>query len=279
MLGKTFGARGVAALSGVDEESVAPALERLVRKELLTIDADPRSPERGQYGFLQALVQRVAYETLAKRERGRLHRAAASYLEHDAGIDADEIAEVIAAHHRDAFEADPNGPDAAASRLAAGSWLERAGERAASLGAPEDGQRAFDDAAAIAEEPAERARLLERAGKLAEQANRLDEAEERLRASAEIFTEIGDTHAAARAASSLGLTLWRLNRRTRRSRRCDPPSRRSPTRSTTSTWAGSRPRSPGSSTSPGSRRARMSASSSHWTWPRSTVTWPSCPRP
>ncbi len=212
VLGKTFGARGLAALSDTDEESVAPALERLVRKELLTIDADPRSPERGQYGFLQALVQRVAYETLARRERGRLHRAAASFLEHEAGIDPDEIAEVIAAHHRDAFEADPNGPDAAASRLAAGAWLERAGERAASLGAPEDGQRAFDDAAAIAEDPAERARLLERAGRLAEQASRFAEGEERLRASVEIFTAVGDPHAAARAASSLGLTLWRLNR-------------------------------------------------------------------
>ena len=172
VLGKTFGASGVAGLSGVNEESVAPVLERLVRKELLTIDADPRSPERGQYGFLQALVQRVAYETLARRERGRLHRAAASYLERDAGIDADEIAEVIAAHHRDAFEADPDGPESAESRRAACAWLERAGERAASLGAPEDGQRAFDDAAAIAEEPPERARLLEQAGRLANRRTR-----------------------------------------------------------------------------------------------------------
>ena len=30
------------------------------------IQADPRSPERGQYGFLQDLLKRVAYETLAK---------------------------------------------------------------------------------------------------------------------------------------------------------------------------------------------------------------------
>ena len=125
MLGKTFGVRGVAHLSGADEDAAAPVLERLVRKELLTIDADPRSPERGQYGFLQALVQRVAYETLAKRERGRLHRAAASYLERDAGIDPDEIAEVIAAHHRDAFEADPSaesGAAACALAMAGACW-------------------------------------------------------------------------------------------------------------------------------------------------------------
>jgi len=212
VLGKTFGARGVAAIGSVAEESLAPVLERLVRKELLTIDLDPRSPERGQYGFLQALVQHVAYETLARRERGRLHRAAAGYLERDAGIDPDEIAEVIAAHYRDAFEADPTGAEGAESRRAACAWLERAGERAASLGAPDDGQRAFDDAASVAEDPLERARLLERAGRLALQADRMLEAEERLRASVETFTGAGDPHAAARSAASLGLALWQLDR-------------------------------------------------------------------
>jgi class 3 adenylate cyclase/tetratricopeptide (TPR) repeat protein len=208
VLGKTFSARGLAALSDADEAAVAPVLERLVRKELLTIDADPRSPERGQYGFLQALVQRVAYETLAKRERGRLHRAAAGYLESDSGIDPDEIAEVIAAHHRDAFEADGD----AESRRAAGMWLERAGNRAASLGAPDDGLRAYDDAAAIAEDPAEQARLLERAGGLARQANRATDAEQRLRASVEAYTAAEDTHGAARAAAALGIALWGMNR-------------------------------------------------------------------
>ena len=41
----------------------------LVRKELLALGTDPCSPERGQYGFLQALVQRVTYETLSRRDR------------------------------------------------------------------------------------------------------------------------------------------------------------------------------------------------------------------
>ena len=48
----------------VVEETIHPSLvvlASLIRKELLTIDTDPRSPERGQYGFLQALVQRIAY--------------------------------------------------------------------------------------------------------------------------------------------------------------------------------------------------------------------------
>ena len=212
VLGKTFGIQGLAALGSGNEAALAPRLENLVRKELLAIDLDPRSPERGQYGFLQALVQRVAYETLARRERGRLHRAAAEFLESEAGIDRDEIAEVIAAHHRDALAADPDGPNADDSRRAACAWLERAAERAAALGAPEDGQRAYDDAAAIAVEPLERARLLELAGSLARYANRLDAAEERLRAAMNAFEAAGAGQEAAQAAAVLGQTLWMLDR-------------------------------------------------------------------
>src|SRR3954467_4663790 len=63
-----------------------------------------------------------------------------------------------------------------------------------------------------AEEPLERARLLEAAGRLAFQASRMAAAEERLRASVETFTAEGDTHAAARAAASLGVALWYLDR-------------------------------------------------------------------
>ena len=212
VLGKTFAASGVAALGAATVDAVLPLLERLVRKELLTVDHDTRSPERGQYGFLQALVQRVAYETLARRERSRLHRVAAAYLESDAGIDPDEIAEVIAAHHRDAHAADPTSDGAAESLAAARAWLERAGERAALLGAPDDAMRAYDDAAAITEDPVGQGRLLETAGRLAIRADRMLDAEVRLNRAIDAFSAAGDKRAAARAASSLGLALWQLDR-------------------------------------------------------------------
>ena len=211
VLGKTFPARGVAALGGVEPDAVEPVLERLVRKELLVLDANPRSPERGQYGFLQALVQRVAYETQSKKERGRLHRLAAVHLENDVGVDPDEISEIIAAHYRDAAQFDPTGESAAGDRASARGWLARAGERAAALGAPEDAQRAFDDAATLTDEPLERAALLERAGELAFLADRMTESQDRLGEAVAIFREAGDTHGAARAAAALGLTLWQLN--------------------------------------------------------------------
>ena len=66
VLGKSFTKAGLVALSGLGEAELEPLLTSLLRKEVLSVQADPRSPERGQYGFLQDLLKRVAYETLAK---------------------------------------------------------------------------------------------------------------------------------------------------------------------------------------------------------------------
>jgi tetratricopeptide (TPR) repeat protein len=175
---------------------------------MLVLDSDPRSPERGQYGFVQALIQRVAYETLGRRDRKAKHLAASTYLSSDSGIDADEIAEVIAAHLLDAVRADPDGDDAEEVKDRARGWLVRAAERAAALAAPEDAQRAFEGAVELADEPLERARLLERAGALARAADRLDVAEAHLRAAFALCDETGATHDRARVAAALGGVLY-----------------------------------------------------------------------
>src|SRR5207248_6385974 len=53
VLGKTFSKAGLSALSGLGESELDLALASLTRKEILSVQADPRSPERGQYTFLQ----------------------------------------------------------------------------------------------------------------------------------------------------------------------------------------------------------------------------------
>jgi len=212
VLGKTFTARGLARLGGLPEGDVGRVLALLVRKEVPTLDADPRSPERGQYGFLQALVQRVAYDTLSRNERRSLHLAAADHLAKDAGIDPDEIAEVIAAHLRDADRADPGAPDAAEVRACAREWLVRAGERAAALAAPVDARRAFDEAVALADARVDRALLLERAGELAYDADEMGLALDRLGEARSTFEQEGRTHDAARAAARMSIALWNLGR-------------------------------------------------------------------
>jgi predicted ATPase len=208
VLGKTFNVRGLAALGGADEGDVQRLLDGLVRKEVLSLDTDPRSPERGQYGFLQALVQRVAYETLARRDRRALHLAAAVYLAEEAGIDPDEIAEVIATHYRDASDADPEAADAAEVRTKAIAWLRRAGERSASLASPEDARRAFDQAVALTDDPREQAVLLERAGMLAHDAAEIDVAIERLGAARSLYDGEGLSRDAARTAAWLSVAHW-----------------------------------------------------------------------
>ena len=208
VLGKTFTGRGLAALSNRDETELRPHLDDLVRKELLYLDSDPFSPERGQYGFLQALVQRVAYDTLARRDRKAKHLAAARYLSETAGIDPDEIAEVIAAHFLDAFRADEDAADAADIRASGRDWLERAGERATSLAAAEEAQRAFEASAELADDPLERARLIERAGGMARMGNHMDDAERLFTLARESYVEAGDSHGAARTAVGIARAIW-----------------------------------------------------------------------
>ncbi len=212
VLGKTFTKHGLATLSGRDEAALDPVLASLLRKEILTLQTDVRSPERGQYGFLQALVQKVAYETLSRKERKSRHLAAAMFLETGAGLDEDEIAEVIAAHYLDAYRADPDAADAPEIKARACARLATAGERAASLAATEEAQRAFQQAAGLADEPLARARLLERAGQLASARGRFEEAESLFEEAAALFEGAGQSHDSARVSAQLGEVIWSRGR-------------------------------------------------------------------
>ena len=133
VIGKTFSVRAIAALVGLPDNELEALLTSLVRKEVLGVQSDPRSPERGQYGFLQDLVRHVAYETLSKRERKTRHLDAAAHIEES--FVHDEVAEVLASHYVAAYEAAPDADDAPAIRAKAEEMLSRAGERASSLGA------------------------------------------------------------------------------------------------------------------------------------------------
>ncbi len=165
VLGKTFAKQALAALSGLSESELEPILVSLTRKEVLGVQSDPRSPEHGQYGFLQDMLRRVAYETLAKTDRKKRHLAAAAYLEESWG--EHEVVEVVASHYLDAFELAPDAADATEIRSRAGERLARAGERAASLGASEEGERYFTQAADLSDDPERRAAHLEHAGRMA----------------------------------------------------------------------------------------------------------------
>ena len=212
VLGKTFTRVGLSTVTGRDEDELEPLLASLVRKEVLGVQLDARSPERGQYAFLQALMQRVAYETLSRSERKARHLAAADYLSTGWGPDDDEVVEVVAAHLVDAYEAAPDADDAEEIRNRAREHLERAGERAGSLGASAEAQRYFERAADIADQGAPRATLLERAGVTAWRTRGTEEATEHLEEAARLFANAGETHAAARVSARLGEVMWQAGR-------------------------------------------------------------------
>src|SRR5439155_10817251 len=129
VVGKTFTKAALAAVSGLDETALEAHLVALVRKEVFSLQADPRSPERGQYTFLQDLLRHVAYETLARRERKARHLAAAAHLAQVFGAVEPEIVEVVAAHYLAAYEAAPDDEDARETKARASQMLARAGER------------------------------------------------------------------------------------------------------------------------------------------------------
>ncbi len=208
VLGKTFTRPGLAALTGMSEEELEPILVSLVRKDLLSVQSDPRSPERGNYGFLQALVQRIAHDTLSRKEQKARHLAAARHLEQSWGADETEIVEVVAAHYLDAYRADPDAEDAAELRAAAREALARAGRRASSLAANGQAQRYFEQAAELAEEPAEQAELFERAGMAADDDGRAGDAIPLLERAIELWSAEGMTHPAARGEARLGMACF-----------------------------------------------------------------------
>jgi tetratricopeptide (TPR) repeat protein len=145
----------------------------------------------------------VTYETIGRRDRRARHLAAACFLACDAGLDPEEIAEVIASHYLDAHAADPDADDRDDVRAEARRWFTRAAERAASLAASLEAQRAFERAAELASETAERGRSLARAGELAVMGGRMDEALPLLEEAIEILLGAGDRVAAAHAEARL----------------------------------------------------------------------------
>ncbi|HKD94906.1 MAG TPA: adenylate/guanylate cyclase domain-containing protein [Gaiellaceae bacterium] len=204
VLGKTFTPQALAALSGLESRRLDDLLAALVRREVLGLQSDPRSPEQGQYTFLQDLLRHVAYQTLPKRERREKHLAAAEHL--SATLGEEEVAEVIASHLLAAYRLDPDVPESEPLRRQAQNALVRAGDRAESLGAATQAQRYFEQAAELAARPEETAQALVRAGEMASRAGEYEHAGPLFGKAFELYEASGDTHAAARAAGWLAVT-------------------------------------------------------------------------
>ena len=112
VLGASFPAEALIAVSQQDEPTVRVALAELVHREVLAVSADPLSPERGSYQFAQQMLRQVAYDTLSRRDRKTRHLAVAAHLRAAFAGDGEEVADVIARHYLDALTAAPEDHDA-----------------------------------------------------------------------------------------------------------------------------------------------------------------------
>ena len=204
VLGQAFNVAALAAVSGIPEHDLEPRVRNLVRRELLTLEADPRSPERGQYAFVQALIREVAYNTLARADRKVRHLAAARYFE---SVATDELAGALAGHYLAAHANAVQGAEADALAAQARLALRGAAERAAALGSHEQAVAFLEQALTVTPDPIEAADLRERAGEAASAAGRHDTAERHLRAALEAQRTLGDGRAIARAIAALGRAL------------------------------------------------------------------------
>ncbi|MFL5675942.1 MAG: ATP-binding protein, partial [Chloroflexota bacterium] len=204
VLGQSFTPSGLAAVAASDPAELEPRLRGLVRREILVVQGDPRSPERGQYSFVQALVREVAYSTLAKRDRRERHLAAARHFE---SLGEDELVGALAAHYLAAFKESTPGPEADAVGGQARIALRAAAERAAALGSHEQAVTFLDQALEVTPDPAEQADLLIRTGEAASAAGRHTRSHELLRDAIERKREAGDRVGAAAATAALGRAM------------------------------------------------------------------------
>jgi predicted ATPase len=215
VLGATFPAEALIAVSGLAEPAVRAGLAELLRREVLSVSADPLSPERGSYQFAQDMLRQVAYETLSRRDRKTRHLAVAAHLRVAFPGDGEEVTDVIARHYLDALDAIPGDPDAGELLEQAVGALVRAAERAQRTGAPARAAASYGTAARLT--PADTARGQQAAAGLWENAaeaallcaDYAAAAEHASRAHGD-YLRAGEVRSAARAQAVAGraLRMW-----------------------------------------------------------------------
>jgi class 3 adenylate cyclase/tetratricopeptide (TPR) repeat protein len=213
VVGKVFWAGALATMAGRDPREVEVALHELARKELVRPSRSSSMEGEAEYDFWHLLVRDVCYAQIPRAARAARHRAAAAWLERQAGERVEDLADVLAYHYLTALELtravgqrdEMQGLETATIR-----YLALAGERALAL----DVTRAEASLAqALALCPAGRtghAFLLERWAQAAQQQGRLQEARQALEDAIALYREQGEPVAAGRALTALVAPLWAL---------------------------------------------------------------------
>lgn len=167
VVGRIFWDVIVAHLAASPHDAVDELLRRLRVKDLVVVRTPSALADAAEYGFRHVLIRDVAYESLPKRERSRLHRDVALWAESKLADRMDEFSELVAGHfaaalaYEEEFSTDPAGLRAIRELTLAAA--QRAARRASALSQLDVASRwrrlELDLARALEAHPRELARL------------------------------------------------------------------------------------------------------------------------
>ncbi len=133
VFGRAFRLQGIVAVAPELAGEAQSLIDALVAKDLVR----PGGSDR--FAFRHILIRDVAYQTLPRAERARLHASAAGWLEERSIGQEDVLAEHVAYHYREAAalssRVDPDAQEARDARRKASEWLLRAADVAAATAA------------------------------------------------------------------------------------------------------------------------------------------------
>ena len=202
VLGQSFTVDGLQALRDEPLEQLTAALQPLVSREVLSVNQDPRSPERGQYRFVQSIIREVAHERISRANRLERHLRVAEYFESESDP---ELAGITASHYLDALDVahddqrDELRPRAIAALLAAA-------DRADALQSHPQVVRLCLRGIELTDDAAERAELYIRAAG-SDHAGLGEEGEAYARQALAAFEAVDDRQGRLRAATALAVIL------------------------------------------------------------------------
>ena len=181
-----------------------PDFRALEERDFIRLRSGSSIPGQREYAIKHALTREVAYASLPRARRARLHAGFAAWLERFAGASGDEYAPLLAHHYAEAVRPEDvdlawsgEEPELAKLRESAILWLRRAAELAVGRYEIDEGLILLHRAVALEPDPRKQAELWEEIG----HANVLRFAGEDFRAamenaielagpSAELYTEL-----------------------------------------------------------------------------------------
>jgi class 3 adenylate cyclase len=206
VFGKVFWAGAAAALTGVEQESVAVVLHGLERKGLVRRELHSSVTGEDEYAFRHVLIRDVAYGQIPRAARVQRHLEAADWIE-SLGRPEDQ-AELLAHHLGSALEL-RTGDDVLADRARVAFW--RAARRALELHAYRAALRFATEALALwPEGDPERAQAV---AAQARAASIVEGGRAGLVPAIEALERAGDHESAAELAAFAANAAWNANER------------------------------------------------------------------